>query len=482
MYKTAAGISRRALLKGGLGAGALLAAGPWETLASGLLPGNERATPRRSRIFPGTTLAHADMHNHSHLSDGTGDPRHFFASMRANGLDVAALTDHATFSWGNDYVNHCGPIDGEPTHGERLDCRSSAGISERGWQRTAKLADEAYVPGQFTAVRGFEWSSPILGHVNVWFSKRWIDPLRTGGWSLKTLRHGMRTRPWVREIVGTSTEGLRFADVSTRGMEPFYDWLAEDPDAGDLGGGADGLACFNHPGREPNRFSGFRPDERVRNRFVAMEILNGREDYFFKNHEDGEPSPLVQCLNQGWRVGLIGVTDEHGPSWGEPSGRGRAGVWLHDLDRAGVKAALKRRHVFATFTPGLRVDASVRTHPTGSRTRMGGVFGHRRGPVTFTLDIDRGKEWWGHDLEMQVLRPGSRLAEVAHVESFRVPTPDQPLVEFTVDLDVEDGDWTVLRIADPDQPNRHPGPDGHPCNRAAIAYASPFWMDPALLS
>ena len=42
-------------------------------------------TSRASRLFPGWWLAHADLHNHTRLSDGAGDPRLAFASMRAAG-------------------------------------------------------------------------------------------------------------------------------------------------------------------------------------------------------------------------------------------------------------------------------------------------------------------------------------------------------------------------------------------------------------
>ncbi len=43
------------------------------------------------------------------------------------------------------------------------------------------MADGAQEDGAFTALRGFEWSSPMLGHIDVWFSERWTDPLHTGG-------------------------------------------------------------------------------------------------------------------------------------------------------------------------------------------------------------------------------------------------------------------------------------------------------------
>jgi predicted metal-dependent phosphoesterase TrpH len=51
--------------------------------------------PERSRLVPGPFLAHADLHNHTRLSDGRGDPAAAFPALRAAVLDVAAITDHA---------------------------------------------------------------------------------------------------------------------------------------------------------------------------------------------------------------------------------------------------------------------------------------------------------------------------------------------------------------------------------------------------
>ena len=75
----------------------------------------------------------------------------------------------------------------------------------------------------------------------------------------------------------------------------------------------------------------------------------------------------------------------------------------------------------------------------------------------------------------QVLRPGGDVPDVVHVHEFRAGTP----TSFAVPLDVADGDWVVLRISDPSQPNATPGPEGHPCNDLAVAYASPWWLEPA---
>jgi hypothetical protein len=472
-------LSRRDLLKAGAASGALLLGRPLGALAGGLGPTGEFATDRASRLFPGTRLAHADLHNHTLLSDGAGNPAEAFASMRDAGLDVAALTDHATVSFGAvGAADPCGvgrTLMGDPHDGDRDPCQSLAGLDEAGWARTRALADGEDAPGDFTAIRGFEWSSPLLGHVNVWFSERWIDPLHTGGVGPEGLGQYARELPGLGEPLGAGLDGaLRGAPGNGAGMAAFYRWLSLPPGTPGIGGGADGIAGFNHPGREPGRFGYFAPDASVRDRIVSMEILNRREDYLFEGFTDGQPSPLVECLDAGWRVGLLGVTDEHGTDWGEPDGKGRAGLWVTELTREGVREALMARRFFATFLRGLRVDASA------NGVRMGQVLQHRTGPVELALDIDRGREWWGKDLQVQVLRTGDGVPTVAHVEDVRVPAGGQPVIRFTVDVDIADGEWIVLRIVDPEGsgPRPAPGPDGHLGALPVVAYASPFFLEP----
>ncbi|MBS41996.1 MAG: hypothetical protein CMH83_02220 [Nocardioides sp.] len=383
---------------------------------------------RRSRITRGTTLVHADLHNHTLLSDGDGDPAQAFVSMRSAGLDVAALTDHATLS--------------DSVLGEVLagilppEYKQVAGITPGDFARTARLADRADRDGRFTAIRGFEWSEPLLGHVNVWFSEHYIDVVQAGV------------------------------------MQPLLDWLRREPGLV-LDGGAGALAGFNHPGREPGRFQEFRYDARVRARVVSLELFNREDDYLFEGYrEDGRSSPLVACLNGGWRTGILGVTDEHGTDWGFPEGKGRTGLWVKEHSRAGVKEAMRARRFFATRTSGLRVDA---TATSGGRTvRMGGRLRHDRGPVRLRLDLARGAEWRGRRLQVQVLRPGTVVPEVADVVDFEVG----PVVELSVPVRAHEGDWMLLRIADPTQLNATPGPAGHPGNRLGIAYTSPWWIDP----
>ncbi|MGW0783666.1 CehA/McbA family metallohydrolase [Streptomyces sp. NPDC002913] len=397
------GTSRRALLGAAAGGMLFMAAAPGSaraattgTAATGSSAAQAAGgASRASLITQGTTLVHADLHNHTAMSDGDGDPALAFASMRSAGLDVAALTDHSgVFTIG--------------------------GLSSSEWKRTATLADAANVPGVYTAIRGFEWTHALLGHANVWFSDSYVD---------------MSLAP---------------------GMGAFFDWL-DDKDA---------VAGFNHPGREELRFNEFRHHAAVHDRMVSLEMFNRTDDYLFEGWSSGMSSPLVTCLNAGWRTGLTGVTDEHGTDWGFPEGKGRSGLWVTENTRAGVLEAMRARRFFATRVSGLRLDA------TAAGVRMGGQLPLTSGDVRFRVDLDRGAEWTGKPLNIQVLRPGSAAPDVVDV----ITTTAGRISEFTVPLDTADGNWVVLRVSDPAQANGSPGPAGHACNDWGVAYSSPWWL------
>jgi hypothetical protein len=457
-------ISRRRFLTGAAAAGAVLVARPSGVLAQSLGPTSAPGAARASRLFPGTWLVHADLHNHTLFSDGDGDPAAAFESMRDNGMDVAALTDHAVLG---------GPLGaGLTACGDQ--CTQVRGIDEASWAETAALADGADDPGTFCAIRGFEWSSPTLGHVNVWFGRDWVDPERTAGLAgLEGLAGYLDELPGLGPVVGEPLESL-VGEAVPEGLSMglFYDWLQAQPGSGLLGGGGDAIAGFNHPGREPGRFAMFGFDARIAERMVSLELFNRREDYLFEGVDAGRPSPLGQCLDAGWRVGILGVTDEHGTDWGAPEGKGRAGLWVRELSRAGVREALLARRFFATRERGLRLDASL------GGVRMGQTVTHRSGPLRLVLDVEGGPEWAGRDLVAQVLRPGGALPAVVDEVPVRVPAPGQTPPAATVDLAADDGTWVVVRLVDPGG-----APDGRASGPlaagSAVAYTSPWWLDPA---
>ena len=464
-------LSRRQFLSASAASTALLMTRPLNALAQPLLSSVSTGADRASRLFPGTRLAHADLHNHSLASDGSGDPAQAFASMRSHGLDIAALTDHATTS-----------KFAKLPCGDNTECHSLLGIDEASWKRAGDLADAAQADGAFTALRGFEWSSPTLGHVNVWFSKTWVDPLHTAGTGTGEGlgQHMQQEIPGIGPVAGPVVDGVvRRSPANGTGMRPFYEWLNASPETPAIGGGADAIAGFNHPGREPGRFGYFHYDARLRDRIVSMEMFNRKEDYLFEGTEVGQPSPLVECLNAGWRVGLIGVTDEHGTVWGHDPAKGRAGIFVEELTRAGVRNSMLARRFFATNTEGLRVDASAANF--GTPVRMGSAQPSRPGRTRFEVDIDRGADWVGRTLLVQVLIPGAAgdlLPTIAHTEEVTVPSPTQPVVSFTADL--RQSPWAVLRVSDPSEAaDKRAGGTAFAGLGKAVAYASPFYFDKA---
>lgn len=460
-------VSRRTVLKAGAASGALLLARP--ALASPLGPAKEFSTSRRSRLFPGTALVHADLHNHTLYSDGDGDPARAFASMRAAGVDAAALTDHSTVS------KALGEVEGPCSGGA---CGGLEGMTEQRWAATRELADTASVDHSFTAVRGFEWSSPTLGHVNVWFTEDWVDPLSTNGNTTgEGLGHFLHDVPGLGPALSPAVDAaVRATPLRGTGMKGFYDWLDRAPAPAPvasavLSGGRDGIAGFNHPGREVGRFGRFAYDARLAERIVSMEVFNRGEDYLFEGLDAGQGSPLVECLDAGWRVGLLGVSDEHGTDWGYPDGKGRTGLYVRELTRAGLREAMSSRRFFSTRLRGLRFGAAA------NGRQMGSVVKHRAGLMRFTVDVDRGAPFVGTALDVQVLMTGSPLPTVVHTERISVPAGER-LVTFEAPIDAADGSWVVLRLTDPSQKADGRAPSAYASSGGAIAYAAPFFLEP----
>jgi hypothetical protein len=473
-------------------AGALLVSRAAPTFAqsgTGLGATDAWGTPRASKLAHGLTLAHADLHNHTLFSDGDGRAEDAFATMRANNLDVACVTDHAV---GEKVLQASG-------------CGCSAlGIDEAEWARWAELADAQDDPdGGFVAFRGFEWSAsvPETGHMNVWFSSTWTDPVATGhagqaggsqfiGAGMAEELGGNAPAPLdslfgeAGHTIARQGSALERANPANIGaMAGMYEWLQADPARPVLGGGADGIAGFNHPGREPGRFGQFAYDPAVADRIVSLEVFNRRDDYLFEGIGYGNPSPIVQCLNAGWKVGLNGVTDEHGTDWGAPLDKGRCGLWLPSFDRAGIKAALQRRRFFATNRRGLRLDVQARDLASGTRAFMGEDLVVAGRDLLLTIDVDGNDPtgvdaYRGRTVNVQVCTQGDVMPTVVTTRPFTVPGPDEPPIALTVD--VGESPYVFVRITDPARPEQ--GEASLPVAAAfsgvggAIAYSSPVFL------
>lgn len=242
------------------------------------------------------------LHAHSHLSlDAQGAPDTAYATARdAGGLDFFSLTDHAEFLiiW---------PWDQK-------------------WKQLREAADAADEPGVFTALWGFEWSNPFLGHMSV---------------------------------LNTEDFTHTFKTFRVRGM---YDWIADRPAA---------FAQYNHPGDYDYlgvEFLHFSPHPRAAAQMVGIETWNesrSLDEYYYAGSWDSE-LPFIDVANQkGWRLGALGAQDNHTPDWGFDNDF-RTGILARELTREGVAEAFRSRRFYSTEDKDLELDLRCAGYPMGS--------------------------------------------------------------------------------------------------------------------
>lgn len=225
------------------------------------------------------------LHEHSGYSDGWpgSTPEDYYASAKSFGIDFLGSGEHSDNSQVpvvlSDYcltaedAAKCGIADDEnPIN------------SFRKWDATLEYA-RAASDENFTGIRGFEWTSDVFGHINVYFSRHDENAKEDGGYGATT--------------------------------KTFYAWFSAPHEAG---GGDDGIATFNHPGdkcrlgREDATcdWNHFEYVPEADQRMVGIELYNGTQDF----------GPYyVEALDKGWHVGAVGAEDKgHGKEdrWGGP--------------------------------------------------------------------------------------------------------------------------------------------------------------------
>ncbi len=304
------------------------------------------------------------LHEHSGYSDGTlgTTPGDYFAAGAAQGLDFMGGSDHSD--------NARLPItaDADCVSADVLQCIQLPPEGLLKWEATADLA-EAASTDTFTAFRGFEWTSDRFGHINVFFSTYDLNAKTSTGYLLS--------------------------------MADFWFWFTA-PLA--LLGGEDGVAVFNHPGREDalhtaceslgplagscgSVYNGdpayawndleYRAEAAPR--IVGIEMYGKASDYY--DGENGAPAGgwYAHALDQGWHLAPVGAEDEHGVQWGQPQ-RAKTVFIAESHAREALKEAMLARRFYAlAHAYG---DVRVRFHagddagewPMGSRlTRLEGA-------------------------------------------------------------------------------------------------------------
>jgi hypothetical protein len=244
------------------------------------------------------------LHAHSRLSDGEGDPLDAYLFAHEQGdLDFFGLTDHgellAIWPW------------------------------EHKWEQLVEAAELTYLPGTYVTFFGFEWSNPILGHINI-----------------------LNTQDFT-------------SFLSDFGLSQIYNWIAARPEA---------FARFNHPGGYDFlhlEFFHLRLHPEAVPQLVGIETWNGSKSfdvYFYA----GSWSPLSKLSywdvgnRKGWYLGALGGQDNHSPDWGIQN-EFRTAVLAEGLTREQIIDAYMNRRFYATEDKDLHLDLRCQGYPMGSR-------------------------------------------------------------------------------------------------------------------
>ncbi len=289
-----------------------LAAVPPSEIAEALKPMTDDAeiNPPPKEFESETPVAYARyniffgyLHAHSELSDGEGSPLEAYEYARDQGkLDFFALTDH----------------------GELLDTWPW----EDEWEELVDAA-EATKSGTYVTLWGFEWSNPILGHINVLNTPDYTNAI---------------SHFWITRL---------------------YDWLSDRPEA---------FGRFNHPGEYDDLFIEFLHLRRYAAavpQMVGIETWNGNDsfdDYYY----DGSWFRFFDYSYwdvgnlRGWYLGALGGQDNHSPNWGTLN-EFRTAVLAEELTREAIVDAYRNRRFYATEDSDLYLELWCQGYPMGSR-------------------------------------------------------------------------------------------------------------------
>jgi hypothetical protein len=279
------------------------------------IPGDLRSVPSGIDTGKSTTAAFAGaaesyhtyfgyLHAHTGYSDGEGTPAEAYQYARNSGkLDFFAVTDHGellvVWPW------------------------------QKKWRKIKDAADAHYLPGVYVTLWGFEWTNPLLGHIN---------------------------------IINTD-DCTNF--LAKAGLGDIYNWLEARPD---------GFGIYNHPGAYDCinvEFEHLEMTEvEVIPQMVGIETWNGANSfdrYYYRNTWKNCNYSYIDTGNRnGWRLGALGGQDNHDRSWGTRN-EFRTAVLAKELTREEILAAYRERRFYATEDSNLYLDFRCSGYPMGSQ-------------------------------------------------------------------------------------------------------------------
>jgi LPXTG-motif cell wall-anchored protein len=257
-------------------------------------------------------------HSHTSYSDGSGTPLQAFYHARGNGLQYHIVTDHSNWLDGvsdsnfeydvatNQYVERDHPVSGSPSQ----------------WKQTrldAELFNSSF--GDFRAMRGFEMTSSIWGHMNTINSDTYVE-----------------------------------AKSQMVPLREYYQWIVDVSTSP----GADVFSMFNHPNWPDDSFSDLAYVEELDRYINGIEVGNGAPPYSYARAE----SHYWKALDNGWRLGAMNSQDNHAENWGE--GDNLTVVIAPDLSEEAFIAAMNARRMYSTETRTLALTVKGNGYWMGS--------------------------------------------------------------------------------------------------------------------
>ena len=201
-------------------------------------------------------------------------------------------------------------------------------LDKEKWEILKSVADFSNHDSVFTTFAGFEWTSILsYGHVCILNTKNYVT----------------------------------YYDSLTNTFPEISDWIKAN----------NGIAFFNHPGRENQinaEFNHFNTDP-IPN-FVGMELWNkniGFSNYYNNDGYDTTDNGknfYNEALLKGWRIGAAGGEDNHWASWGNYSNF-RIGVLAKANTRENIYEALLNRRFYSTLDKNLFLSFRINNAPMG---------------------------------------------------------------------------------------------------------------------
>jgi predicted metal-dependent phosphoesterase TrpH len=321
--------------------------------------------PPETPVYQGVTMNfyYGNLHSHTEYSDGQGTPDQALSWAKTQ-FDFYAITDHA----------------------EQL--------TSTEWITTGNAVNDHSSDGNFIAIRGFEWTHPTFGHINV---------LNTSSY--------------------TST-------LHTYDPDDFYAWIYQN----------NGLAHFNHPGREVVKFSNFKYKQNLFDNFYGIETGN-KSDNNASNIYAKYYSP---ALNRGWHLAPLQSQDNHFLG----ANNARTVIITQSLTRNNIIDAIRKRRLYSSDDTNIKLTFKYNDFWMGSTIHVS------EGPVTLYVRVTDDVSDPVNKIEL--IDKSGDVIEALHVTNWT------GFVEWTPAVTISDSEYYYVKV--------------YENNGNEIVYSSPLWF------